>query len=153
MTHFCTTDSGLKSLKALSTQTETLIANESEKMRARSLISVLHSHVKLTLRKRSYNQQQLRVSLLFNETSGWQSVVLHTTPSMLDKLTIHTPRSVEVSMKNTYRFIEGQTHFGMPRVANNEFGLSMNQNRLLFIHIQKLPLSMHHKCKQFVNFV
>ena len=56
-------------------------------------------------------------------------------------------------MKNIlYWFIEGQTHFGMPRGA--KIGLVLNErNGLLFIQIQTLPSSGHHKWKESIDFV
>ena len=56
-------------------------------------------------------------------------------------------------MKNIlYWFIEGQTHFGMPRGAKIGWS-SMKGTRLLFIQIQTLPSSGHHKWKEIIDFV
>ena len=48
---------------------------------------------------------------------GRESVVSHTTPSMLSKFWVHARRQCRVSINNIlYHFIEGQTHhFGIPR--------------------------------------
>ena len=43
-----------------------------------------------------------------------------------------------------YWFIDGQTHFSMPRGAKINVALN-ESNGLLFIQIQSLPLSMNHK--------
>ena len=51
-------------------------------------------------------------------TVGWELVVLHTTSSMFGKFPVHTSGGVDVWTKNIQcRFIEGQTHFGIPEVA------------------------------------
>jgi hypothetical protein len=56
-------------------------------------------------------------------------------------------------MKNIpYWSIEGQTHFCMPRGAKMSFALN-NCNRLLFVQIQTLPLSMHPKWKETIDVV
>ena len=49
-----------------------------------------------------------------------------------------------------YRLVECQTHFGMPRGAKLSWP-SINQNKLLFIQIQTLSPSMHHKWKEIIN--
>jgi hypothetical protein len=49
-------------------------------------------------------------------------------------------------------FIEGQTHLACQEVLNRVWP-SMNQNRLLFIQIQTVPLNMHHKRKESIDFV
>ena len=55
--------------------------------------------------------------------------------------------SVEVLTKNNlHRFIEGQTHLGIAKL-----GPAKNPNRLLFIQIQTLPPSMHHKWKESID--
>jgi hypothetical protein len=52
---------------------------------------------------------------------------------------------VEVwTKKILYKLIEGQTHFDMPRGPKMSLALN-DQNRLLFIQIRALSLSMHHR--------
>ena len=54
-------------------------------------------------------------------------------------------------MKNIlYRYIDGQTHLGMPRGAIMSSS-PMKQNRLFFIHLQTLPLGMHYKWKEIID--
>ena len=57
-------------------------------------------------------------------------------------------------MKNKIRnwFIEGQTHLACQEVLNR-VQPSMNQNRLLFMQIQTVPLNMHRKRKESIDFV
>ena len=57
-------------------------------------------------------------------------------------------------MKNIlYQFIEGQTQLACQEVLKCVWP-SMNQNRLLFIHIQTLPPGLHHnKWKEIVDNV
>jgi hypothetical protein len=52
-----------------------------------------------------------------------------------------------VEVYTLYRFIEGLTIFGMPKVLKLVWPL-MSQNKLLCIRIQQLPPSMHHKWKE-----
>ena len=60
---------------------------------------------------------------------------------------------MEVQMKNIlYQFIEGQTHFGMPR--GTKMSLTLNELLKVALHtIQTLPPSMHHKWKEFFGFL
>ena len=85
----------------------------------------------------------IRVILYLNMNFGWELIVLHTTLSMFG--------SVEVWMKNIPCWsIEAQTHFGMPRGAKMSSALN-NWNKLLFVQIQTLPLSMHLKWKEIID--
>ena len=60
---------------------------------------------------------------------------------------------VEVWLQNILHwFIEGQIHSGISGDAKMSLD-SMNQNRLLFIQIQTLSPSMHHKFKEFIHNV
>lgn len=53
---------------------------------------------------------------------GWELVVLHTTPSMFGKLPVHALGGVDTWTRNFQcRFIEGQTHFGIPGGAKLEY--------------------------------
>ena len=54
--------------------------------------------------------------------------------------------------KFLYKLIEGQTQFDMPRDAKMSLALN-DQNRLLFIQIQALSLSMHHRWKEIPDFI
>ena len=56
-------------------------------------------------------------------------VVLHTsTPSMFGKLLVHAWRYCEDLNKNIlYRFIKGQTHYGMSRGA--KLSLALNESK------------------------
>ena len=54
-------------------------------------------------------------------------------------------------MKNILcRYIDGQTHFGMPRGAIMSL-TPKNQNRLFFINLQTLPQGMHCKWKEIID--
>ena len=61
--------------------------------------------------------------------------------------------SVELCPKNILIWVmKGQTHFGMPRGA--KMSIAINQwHRLLCIPLQTLPLSMHHKWEEMIDFV
>ena len=49
-------------------------------------------------------------------------------------------------MKNIlYRFIDGQTNFGMPRGAKTRLALKGGGIGWFFFQIQTLPQRMHHK--------
>ena len=64
-------------------------------------------------------------------TLGREFVVLHTLPSMYGKFSVHAWRLVWKFEQKTFYdwFIEGQTHFGMPRGA--KISLVLNKpNRL-----------------------
>ena len=72
----------------------------------------------------------------YNVTFGQELVVLYRKPSMFDKFSVHA-----------WRWCEGlnNEHSISVQSGSNSFWPPMNWNRLLFIQIQTLPLSMHHK--------
>ena len=59
----------------------------------------------------------IKVIKAVNTTIGGELVVLHTTPSMFVKFMVHSKNIL-------YQFIEGQTHFGMPRGAKVSLALN-----------------------------
>ena len=53
-----------------------------------------------------------------------------------------------------YRSIQCRTHFGMPRGAKMCLALNgPHKIRLLFIRIQRLPLSMQHQWTEIIDIV
>ena len=56
--------------------------------------------------------------MLIQWTFGQELVVLHTIPPMFGKLLVHTwSQCGYLNKSSLYQFIEGRTHFGMPRGA------------------------------------
>ena len=72
---------------------------------------------------------------------GQELVDLNTAPTMFRKFSVHAgTKGGGLNDKHSTLFIKGQTHFDISRDAKMSLD-SMKQNRLLFIHIQTLPLS------------
>ena len=82
-------------------------------------------------------------------------VVLHTTPSMSSKFSVHAWR--QCGGLNKWRTFYNVSLWVKLIVASQEVlewvWLSRNQNRLPFIQIQTLPPSMHHKWKELIDIV
>lgn len=98
-----------------------------------------------TLRVFSLCRLELSINSMRLLVGSWV-LCIQRLPRLVNFL-VHVRRSVEVWMKNIlYESAEGETHFGIWCVALKSLA-SFNRNRLLFIVIQTLSLSMHHKWK------
>ena len=81
-------------------------------------------------------------------TFGQELVSLHTTPSVFGKFAVHDRGSVDIWTNNIlYRFIEGQTHIGMPRGANMDLALNVPKEVALSADSDTTS-SMHHKVER-----
>ena len=92
----------------------------------------------------------IRVILELNITFGQELVVLPTTISMLGKFPVPAWREYgRLNKIHSLLFMGNQTHFGILKVLKMSLDL-MDRDKLLFVQIQTIPLSMHHKWKDIV---
>ena len=84
---------------------------------------------------------------------GWELVVLHTTPSMFSKLVLHAWRECG-GLKRTFYINSWRVKLILVcQEVLKWVWLSMNRKRLLFIQIQTIPPTVHHKWKLSIEIV
>ena len=95
-----------------------------------------------------------RVILKLNMTFGWELVVLHATPSMFGIFSVCKLGGIgQVWTKN---IIYNSLKVKLILACQGGAKMSPAPNEpkyALFIQIQKLPLSMHHKWKNVIDIV